>query len=279
MRINRKQSSRKWLVIFCLLAAFGLFFFAYASSGWVAQTCLVLTNPLRKLADRTLAGGRFVEGLYASKHDSAMEIEKLKEENRLLAERIVENDSLRSENARLKEIIGDPASPPAGRIMAKVIGKGLAIFGDELIIDRGAKSGISAGDTVVLGSGTLVGRVDSVMQDYSRVQLIGNRSFRAAAKFASRTGGNGFVSGILLGGGLGSLTLEMVASEAVLNEGDIVYTSGMDGLFPPDILVGRVAGVISGPSDFFQKAAVASYADIGLLDVVNVIKRIDIPAD
>jgi rod shape-determining protein MreC len=144
-----------------------------------------------------------------------------------------------------------------------------------MVIDRGFESGVLENDIVVAGSRRLVGKVRIASARFARVTLVGDRSFRASAKITDTSGAAvpdaALYEGLLQGKGLGCASIDMVPATALLKEGDEVLTSGFDGVFPPYLVIGRIRKILSGPSDFFQRASLDLAVDIGELDVVSVI--------
>ncbi len=69
----------------------------------------------------------------------------------------------------------------------------------------------------------------------------------------------------------GDLSLEMVAADSAIAEGDPVTTSGLGGNYPRALLVGTVKSVEQRPQAVFQRATVEPAADIAALDTVLVI--------
>ena len=110
-------------------------------------------------------------------------------------------------------------------------------FSRRIVIDRGSNHGIRPGLAVAAAKG-LVGQVTRVQPLVSEVTLITHERMRIPVMVA-RTG----MRGILWGRGEAELQLRDVLGEWAVAEGDEVVTSGLDGLYPVGLPVGRVTRI------------------------------------
>jgi rod shape-determining protein MreC len=75
----------------------------------------------------------------------------------------------------------------------------------------------------------------------------------------------------LTGSITGALSIDLIPQDAELQAGDLVFTSGIGGLFPSNILVGQVSSVRQEAQALFQKATVQPVVDFTRLEIVLVI--------
>ena len=148
-----------------------------------------------------------------------------------------------------------------------------------LTVNRGSRDGIRP-DLAVVGPKGLVGRTSGVSWRTAEVLLITDPN----CKVPCRTAG-GAEFGILEGRGVsvtGRHRLEMLSAvnpirvdyvplEMPLHGGDVVETSGLGGILPPGIAVGRVLNAEMDPSGLYQRADVAPSADLTSLRYVFVV--------
>jgi rod shape-determining protein MreC len=156
---------------------------------------------------------------------------------------------------------------------AVVIGRDPSPFLQYVIINRGSNDGIRRGMPVVTDQG-LVGRVDAVIADAARVQLITDPAAKVNIHLQ-----NAEVDASLVGSVTGDLTLELIPQDAIVQTGDLVLTSGLGGGYPPNLIVGQVVNVRSRDFDLFQQATVQPVVDFNQLQIVLVIvnfKPVDI---
>jgi rod shape-determining protein MreC len=156
---------------------------------------------------------------------------------------------------------------------AAVIGRDPSPFLHYVIINRGSNEGILRGMPVVTNQG-LIGRVDAVIADAARVQLITDPASSVNVRLQ-----NAETEASLVGSVTGDLTLELIRQDIDIQPGDLVLTSGLGGGYPPDLIVGQVVNVRSRDFDLFQQATVQPVVDFNRLEIVLVIvnfKPVDI---
>ena len=155
------------------------------------------------------------------------------------------------------------ANPENQYRAAVVIGHDPSPFLQYVIINRGSNDGILRGMPVVTDQG-LVGRVDAVIADAARVQLITDPAANVNIRLQ-----NAEEDASLVGSVTGDLTLEMIPQDASLERGDLVLTSGLGGGYPPNLIVGQVVNVRS--LDLFKQATVQPVVDFNQLQIVLII--------
>ena len=148
---------------------------------------------------------------------------------------------------------------------AAVIGRDPSPFLHYVIINRGSNEGILRGMPVVTNQG-LIGRVDAVIADAARVQLITDPAASVNVRLQ-----NAETEASLVGSVTGDLTLEMIPQDINVQPGDLVLTSGLGGGYPPDLIIGQVVNVRSRDFDLFQQATVQPVVDFNRLEIVLVI--------
>jgi rod shape-determining protein MreC len=104
-------------------------------------------------------------------------------------------------------------------------------------LDKGSQSGIKA-DMAVIAPAGVVGRVIVTSPRAAKVQLLIDRN-AAAGAIVERSR----AQGAIVGGGDGRLLMEYVSEVSDVAAGDVVMTSGIDGIFPKGFPIGRVASV------------------------------------
>lgn len=167
------------------------------------------------------------------------ENEKLKKELEELRLKSNEIDVLKSKNDELAELLGikDSYKNYEG-IPAQVVSKSISNYEKTAIINVGEDKGIKENMIVVAAKG-LYGRVITVSKNTSKVQLITD----PASKITVRVG-NSAESLIAEGNLENGLILTMLPQNSRIISEQYIYTSGMGGVFPGGIYVGRVADII-----------------------------------
>jgi len=148
---------------------------------------------------------------------------------------------------------------------ATVIGRDPSPFLRYVIINVGANEGIVRGMPVVTQQG-LVGRVDAVVAEASRVQLITDQN--SAVNITLK---NSKTDAVMVGSLNGDLSLQMISHDVVVESADVVLTSGLGGDFPPNLLVGQIVNISNIESELFQSASVQPIVDFPRVEYVLVI--------
>lgn len=148
---------------------------------------------------------------------------------------------------------------------ASVIGRDPSPFLHYVIIDKGSNDGLRRGMPVVTDQG-LVGRIDAVISNAARVQLITDPASVINVRL-EKTGREAQLIGTISG----DLSLDLIPQDVVINTGDVVLTSGLGGGYPTDLIIGQVLSVRKQDSDLFQQASVQPVVDFTQLKIVLII--------
>lgn len=152
---------------------------------------------------------------------------------------------------------------------ATVIGREISPYLQYIIIDKGSNNGIRYGMPVVTQKG-LVGRIDAVISDAARVQLITDAGSIVNVRLKAAN-----VEGQVNGSITGEVSLDMVPIDATVNIGEVILTSGLGGTYPPNIFVGQVLSMESHQNALFQTGSVQPIVDFSTLSAVLVITNFE----
>jgi rod shape-determining protein MreC len=153
---------------------------------------------------------------------------------------------IRRENLRLREQLGFSETIRYRHVPARVVGRDPDNLFSAFVIDKGARHGIRRNMTVIAyqdGVQGLVGKIVQVGRSESLVMPIYDvNAFVASRMIESR------YEGIVAGQGNADLPLVMryikKRAKEDLHFGDAVSTSGMGGIYPKDLIIGRVSNII-----------------------------------
>jgi rod shape-determining protein MreC len=187
-----------------------------------------------------------------------------------------QNSQLKAQVIELQQRVGETdilaalvdfsrSNPESTYKAASVIGRDPSPFLHYVIINRGSNDGIRRGMAVVTNQG-LVGRIDAVIADAARVQLVSDPASSANVHLQ-----NSGTDAILLGSVTGDVSLDMISQDANVEAGDLILTSGLGGGYPPDLIVGQVVNVRKLDYELFQQASVQPAVDFARLEIVLVI--------
>ena len=157
------------------------------------------------------------------------------------------------------------SNPESTYKAAAVIGRDPSPFLHYIIINRGSNDDIRRGMPVVTNQG-LVGRVDAVIADAARVQLITDPASAVNVRLQ-----NANTTAVALGSVTGDVSLDMISQDAIVQPGDLVLTSGLGGGYPSDLIIGQVITLRTLEYELFQQATIQPAVDFTRLAIVLVI--------
>ncbi|UCE83286.1 MAG: rod shape-determining protein MreC [Deltaproteobacteria bacterium] len=168
-------------------------------------------------------------------------------------------------NKRLRALLNFKTSIPTPLLPAEVVAFDPSGWFQTILIDKGKKDGVIR-DMAVVSADGLVGRVIGVSGRHAKVLLIldGNSAVDALIQ-RSRA------RGVLVGLGRNRCLLNYVQRNEDVQVGDPVISSGMGGVFPKGILLGKVQEVVRGNSGLFQTVEVEPAVDFSRLEEVMVV--------
>jgi rod shape-determining protein MreC len=200
-------------------------------------------------------------------------------ENRRLEERVrqleteLQAHSVRAREAeRLRELLSLRNAVPLDTVAADVVGREGVPWFRTLTIDKGESDGVAL-DAPVMSPTGVVGRVFAVGPHAARVQVLLDRDCGAGV-LLERSRVPGVVTGQVSGQSSGAedLVMEYVPEHSDVAVGDVVVTSGVDGIYPKGLVVGRVRYVGKG-SGLFRDIRVEPSARFDRLEEVLVVRQ------
>lgn len=178
-----------------------------------------------------------------------------------------ENQSLKKQ-LQLKNTLTDYQT-----ISAVTISRSPTTWNSQLVIDKGAKSGLKKG-MPVLGDSGIIGLITEVNTVNSKVSLISDTSEDTNHIAITVKDSAGDTNGILTDYDADKKLLVMgsVTNQATMNKGDMVVTSGLGGLVPAGLLVGKIADVTTDSYGLSKKIYIEPASDLSKITSVLVAK-------
>jgi rod shape-determining protein MreC len=168
-------------------------------------------------------------------------------------------------NGRLRHLLGFQEKIPQPMIPAQVVGKDPSPWSKTVVVDKGTRDGVQQAAPVVVPEG-IVGIVVEVSARYAKVLLLIDPN-SAVDALVQQTRARGIVKG----GGPNYCVFDYVLRKNEISVGDTVVSSGLDGVFPKGLRLGRVSEVVRLNAGIFQKVAVTPYVDFEVLEEVFII--------
>jgi len=242
---------------------------------WHEQVVVTAISPIQKSV--TYLGGGFVD---IWNHYFNL-VGVTKENDRLL--KIVDEQKMNlhrmtsvvAQNDRLRRLLDFKERNLFRAVGARVVANDLRGDFRVITIDKGTDDGIGYNMPVMAGAG-LIGRVVDIAPDTSRVLLITDPN-NVVDVLIQRSRARAMLVGVQSKTRLQPTQylsrLDYLRRTSDIEDGDIVVTSGLDGLYPADIPIGVVQGVKETQSGVFKQAGVQPFTDFTNLEEVLVVER------
>jgi rod shape-determining protein MreC len=230
---------RAALLVAALLLAQFLLMSLHARARSLGQSLprtalLTLLQPFQKASDlvvstlvATWKGYVDLRGVYAAN-------QRLQAENDRLRLLLIEREHEAREGQRLRALLELKQSSPSPTVVANVIGGDGSPWFRQILLDKGSFDGIVVNSPVVTPQG-VVGRVVAVGPNVAVVQTIADGQAGLGATLATSR-----ANGELRGQNQLLCRLESISGLTEVSEGELVLTSGLDGVYPKGLVIGTV---------------------------------------
>jgi len=228
------------------------------------RAVLTFSAPFQSSIDSVSDSITGIWGNYIWLIDVRQQNQILKRENLDLYSKLQQTQEVLQQNGRLRELLAfvDELDRPA--LPAQVIGEDASNWARTILIDKGTQAGLINGLPVVSAQG-VVGRIIKIAPNSARILLVTDAS-SAVAALIQRTR----TRGVVRGRG-DDLSIEYALRDADIKLGDLLITSGMGGVFPKGLPLGRVETVEKGQFGLFQQVKAMPTVDFTHLEEVMVI--------
>ena len=218
----------------------------------VRQSVAVVTAPLTWAAAQPLRWWHGVAGYFSNLDEARMEEDaaRVRLAQQSLRAALVEN--LMLENERLRSLLVLNERKELDGRAAEVLYETPDPYSQRLIVDRGLVHGIKEGSPVLDDQGVL-GQVTRVLPLTSEITLLTSEGFAVSVTNA-RTGVFGVAYGMPSAsalGGMDAVELRFMPHNADIQQGDLLISSGIDGIYPAGLPVARVWTVNNNPAEQF----------------------------
>lgn len=279
--MNWLRRGRRTLLAVALLVLLALMLRASVRAperlGPVDRLLVRITAPMQSVAVRLLSQISQSWTHYVSLVGVQRDNERLHAENAQLRMQLLAATQLAGRAERLQKLLDLRSQVLSDTTAAQVIGLEVSrqFRVMRLRLDRGGAE-IKPG-MPVLSAGGIVGRILRVVGPYSDVQL--STDPRSSVDvLLPRTGSRGVLKGVTNDTNYVS-RIEYLVQKDEVQVGDEVVTSGLGGIFPPDMAVGRVVRLRKSAASMYQEVEVAPVVDFGKLREVMIVLSPPPPAD
>lgn len=235
---------------FFTLAAIGLMIadHRFQALETVRLSLSVLAHPVQQLASLPSEAIGRIADYFTSQH-------RLLKENQDLKLKVLEQSAaaqearlLRSEHEQLLGLVAGKLRHGEGATVAEVLYNARNPFTRKVVVDKGMVQGVRAGMPVIDGDG-VVGQVTHVGTLTSEVTLLTEKD-QSVPVMLVRNG----LRGVAVGSGkAGAIEVPFMPASADVRSGDLFVTSGIDGTYPPGLLVAEVVSVEKNAAQAFAR--------------------------
>ncbi len=249
-------SARARMLLFALLAVGLLLADARLHAlSLIRQSMGIVLYPLQSAAllprDAFFSVAEYFTTLSTLKEENL----RIRQREILNAQQLQQTRQLMAENAHLRELLGASERVQMKTALAEILYDARDPFSRKVIIDRGTRHGLEPGQPVIDEAG-VVGQVTRTLPFTAEVTLLTDKDHAIPVQVV-RSGVRGVAYGL---GRTGELELRFMAANADIVKGDVLTTSGIDGIYPAGLAVATVSSVSTKTSDMFARILCAPAA-------------------
>lgn len=235
----------------------------------IDRAIVFVTAPIQSAITLTIDhAARFLQN-YVFLINTRRDFSNVVEENRKLLNTIHNFKEMEVESKRLRALLQFQEKVEDKKITAQVIAKDVSTEFRSIRINKGSNAGIQRGMAVVTHEG-VVGKILRVTAEYSDViTMLDNLSSIDAIVQRSRA------RGVLEGATDASCILRYALRTDDIEMGDVIVSSGLDGVYPKGLMMGTVTAVKKETFGVTQYVEVKPSVDFSKLEEVLVILKPD----
>ncbi len=262
-----------WLVIILLLGNFMLMAF---DAREITSGQRIIRVWSQSVADFVQSPVTSVSSGVSNYFSSISNLRSAQSDNDLLKQRVQElelesrgKDALTAENNRLRGLLNLKENSKYKVLTASVIGRDPSVWFDSSIINRGSLDGVKLNMPVV-SDGGLIGRVTAVSPLTAQIDLI-TRDKSGVGGVIGEIGTSNIL-GVVAGTSKRDLVeMKYVSGSADVQPGQLVYTTGQDGIYPAGLKIGEIVEVRSGSATVPHQILIRPSAAINSIKEVGVL--------
>ena len=256
------------LLIFYIAISLALFVvdLRFRSLELLRQSVALIIDPVQRVAQTPGSlvdhAATYLQGL----HNLQQENSQLKHAQLNTAPNLQRLAQLEAENERLRKLLSVHEREKANGQVAQILYTARDPFSRKVIVDKGQQSGIVAGQPAIDETG-VVGQVTRVFPFSAEITLITDKDQAVPVQIV-RSGQRSVVFGL----GNGQLELRYMPANADVQVGDILVTSGLDGVYLPGFPVAKVVNIERDSAYSFARifcVPVAGVENFGEIMVLN----------
>jgi rod shape-determining protein MreC len=238
---------------------------------WARLVLATVVWPLQRVAQMPAEAGESAAGYFASLARAQEENAALRGRSLATANQLLRQEHLESENRQLRALLDMKHRQPAEGRVADILYAARDPFSRRVIINKGLQVGIEPGQAVIDDLG-VVGQVTRVFPLTAEVTLLTDKD-QAIPVQVQRNG----LRAVAAGAGAGTLELKFLAANADVQPGDVLVTSGLDGIYLPGLPVARIAHIDRDNSFAFARIRCEPIGGVERHGLVLVLGKRQVP--
>lgn len=249
------------LVLFTVSARFG----SEGPLDAVRGAFQTVTSPVRYLGATVAAPFQGIGNIFVNLTADQQTLSELRQENAELLARNVELEEAEQTAERLQTLLDLKDVNNLQSTAARVISGSTDSWSTTVTIDKGTSSGLSVGMPVTSATG-VIGQIVECGATSSTVRLLTDENSSISAMVQSSR-----AQGMLTGSATGQVELTLIRTNQTVAVGDMVVTSGLGGVFPKGLPLGKVTSVVNNPGSLYLTIVVEPLASPETYEEVLVI--------
>jgi rod shape-determining protein MreC len=229
----------------------------------------IITLPFEALVQLPFTATGTMERFYP---DSSLfdQYEELRKKQAVLDAKLQRFEAIEMENQRLAKLLSASRQSTDEVLLSEIVNFGLEPFNQKILVNRGVESGVYLGQPAISPDGVL-GQVSETGYLRSVITLITDPSHGLPVQIER----NGLRTIIHGSGKPDRIVVPYLESQADIQTGDTLVTSGMGGRFPVGYKVATVTSVVKDANEAFMKIEAQTTAQIGFTKEVLLLWNTD----
>jgi len=268
---RNKSAAALITLVIVLGAVIGFINASGVKISFIENVVNVIVTPMQKLITNTGDSISNFFGYFSDVDAIKEENKKLKEENVELANKIKSIEVAEKENESLRSLLGlKKTLTEMETKAAQVVSRDPANWFSTITVDKGTADGIVVDQAVITNNKALVGRVYEVGSNWAKIISVTDPEMSAGV-LIERSGEYGVTEGDAALEQEGKFKLSYISKNTNLIVGDTLVTSGLGGIFPQGLSIGKVQSIKTDIQGISQYAVVEPACDLEKLKNVLII--------
>ena len=226
---------------------------------------MTVTTPIRHLGATISAPFQGLGNIFANLTTDQATLSDLKAENERLQARNAELEESEQTATRLQQLLDIKDTYNLQSTAARIISGSTDSWSSTVTIDKGTADGLSTGMPVSASNG-VIGQIVECGATSSTVRLLTDEASSISAMVQSSR-----AQGMVVGSATGQVSLTLIRTSQTVNVGDVIVTSGLGGVFPKGLPLGKVTSVDNNPGSLYLDIVVEPFAHTENFEEVLVI--------